>query len=903
MKHSPIIFLGVILLLTGCLNLHKKEELVRIGFSQCTSDDDWRKTMNEEIMREVSFYPDYNIDIIFRDGKNNSKLQSQQIKELVKHNIDILIVSPKEAEPLTPVLEEIYEMGIPVIVIDRKIASSKFTSFVGADNSNIGQEAGKYAAELLNGKGKILEIMGLSSSTPAIERSSGFRNILNQYPEIQVIGNFDGRWLESFVMANKDSLKTLLRGVDLVYAHNDPMAKAIRAIGNEIGVAPNVIGIDGLTTPDGGVEMVMNNTIDATFLYPTGGDKAIQIAISILKNQPFQKYNYLQTFRIDKTNAQTILLQGYRILEQQQKIDLQRNEIGKLSGLIEKQNTFLILTTMVLNLLLLVIGLIVYFLYQKNKTNRKLNRQNQTIDMQKKKIIEQRDNLVQMAKVAEEATEMKFRFFTNISHEFRTALSLISLPIKKIYEEELVEEKKEELKSVWKNTERLLRLSNELLNFRKLDKNKYPVHFNRGDIALFVSEIISHFEGEAKKKEIRLQSDIPLSLHADFGKGIIDKVLVNLISNALKHAPCKGIVTITLNADNNIICLEVLDNGPGIPAAEIPFVFDRFYQVDKQNSTKGTGLGLALARELIQLHGGSIEVKSELDVGTVFTINLPQYHQTLPEAEDHLTEIPNLKVNHQIEKNYSIRILIVEDNDELRKIIAEMLSKFFSVQTAEDGTTAIEKIVQEKPSLVISDILMPKMDGIELCRQIKQNPKLFYIPVILLTAMDSEESMVKGFNIGADAYITKPFSEYLLLTRISALLKVQERIKERLNKQLDLNHVSSSNDSYKRFLDKCIVVINENIEVANLTLDFLAEKMNMSRSTLNRRIKEAAQMKAIDFLKKAKLKYAAQLLLSTDFNVNEIAWKSGFSDTKYFSQQFQSEFRSLPSKFREEFEK
>ncbi len=362
------------------------------------------------------------------------------------------------------------------------------------------------------------------------------------------------------------------------------MARAIRIITNEMAFAPVIIGIDGLTTPGGGVEMVVNNIIDATFLYPTGGDNAVQLAISILQDHPYQKYNYLQTFRIDKSNAQTILLQGYRILEQQRKIDIQRHEIGKLSGLIEKQNTFLILTTLVINLLLLVIGLIVYFLYQKNKTNRKLNSQNQTIDMQRKKIIEQHDNLVQMAKVAEEATEVKFRFFTNISHEFRTALNLISLPIKKIFDEEHEGEKKEELATVWKNTERLLRLSDELLNFRKIDKNKFPVKFVRNDIAFFISDIISHFGTEAKKKEIKLNKDIPKVLIADFDKGIIDKVMVNLISNALKHTSDGGHISVEMALAKNKI--KVSDTGTAIYPDEVPFVFDRFYQVDKHNLTR-----------------------------------------------------------------------------------------------------------------------------------------------------------------------------------------------------------------------------------------------------------------------------------------------------------------------------
>ena len=903
MKKIALLFIAY--LISGCMNPTPKNYVFTIGFSQCMADDAWRKIMNDEIRRELSFYPDYDLNLLYRDAHYSTSNQKAQIKELLEHQVDLLIVSPNEAEPLTELIDSIYNLGIPVIIIDREINSSNFTAYVGAENIDIGREAGKYTAELLKGNGKVVEITGLRSSTPAMERSQGYYESLSKYPKIEILRTFEGKWVPSEVYILKDSLLPVLNTCDLVYVHNDPMAKAVKELTETLLNDPVILGIDGLNIVGGGVEMVLNDLIDATFWYPTGGDVAIQTAIKILTGEEFQKYNYLRTFRIDETNAETIFLQGHRITEQTEKIDKQREQIGELSGLIEKQNTFLFLTTIVITLLFLLAGLIAFFLYQKNRVNQQLNRKNKTIEHQNQTIVDQRDNLIQMAKVAEEATEMKIRFFTNISHEFRTALSLISHPAKKLTETNQDTTKSEDIETIWKNTERLLRLSDELLNFREIDKNKYQVEFVRNDLALFIKELIPNFELAARQKHIHIKNDFPLTLMADFDRRIIEKVLVNIVTNAIKYSAKDSNINIEVKEMEGTVLITVSDTGKGINKEELPFIFDRFYRVKQStegNKVSGTGIGLALSKELVQLHGGRINVNSSPEQGTQFIIKIPRYHHSVPEIEDHASDMPDIASLEPIVVNKDIKVLVVEDNIEIRKVIVEIIEKYFTVISAGDGNDGLCKVQDEHPDIVVSDILMPKMDGIELCRQVKSNPSTSATPIILLTAIDSDESKIKGFDIGADAYLTKPFNELLLLTRISGLIKSQQRFKDKLGVFSFLDHKIENNIEEQEFIDNCLTVIYDYIDETNLTLDVIAEKVFVSRSTLNRRIKEITGRKPVDFLKKAKLNYAAQLLLKSSLNVNEVSWKSGFSDAKYFSRQFQQEFNCLPSKFKAEFE-
>ncbi|HEX7494371.1 MAG TPA: substrate-binding domain-containing protein, partial [Bacteroidales bacterium] len=391
MKKYCLIFF---LFLIGCsYNQDKRfEKKIVIGFSQCTMVDEWRKTIVEEMQREISFYRNYNITFIVKDAHDDNNKQIKDIQDLILKGIDLLIVSPNEAQQLTSTVEEVYDKGIPVIVIDRKINSSKYTAYVGADNLSIGNEAGYFAEELLKGKGNILEITGLAGSTPAIERSKGFHEIIDKYPEIRTTKIIAGEWLEEKTMKITDSLFYAFYDFNLIFAHNDFMAHAASISAKKHNIKTYIIGVDGLNTAKGGVNMVLEGFIDGTVLYPTGGDKAIQLALDILTGKPYEKNINLNTYRIDKTNARTIWLQGEQIRSQQQKIDNQVSQVDTLSFSLRRQNTFLVLTNIIILLLVIMVFIIFISLRNKNKLNKALDVMNKTIKMQNNIITKQRDD-------------------------------------------------------------------------------------------------------------------------------------------------------------------------------------------------------------------------------------------------------------------------------------------------------------------------------------------------------------------------------------------------------------------------------------------------------------------------------------------------------------------------------
>jgi signal transduction histidine kinase/DNA-binding response OmpR family regulator/DNA-binding LacI/PurR family transcriptional regulator len=900
-----IILLSLLLFLNISCSREKPQARDKfvIGFSQCTTGDAWRQKMIEEMKREISFYREYNIDLIIKNAENSNRKQIQDIRELVDEGIDLLIVSPNEARPLTPIVEEVYGKGISVIVIDRKIHSEEYTAYIGADNFSIGKEAGQFAISLLKGKGKVLEIQGLKGSTPAMERSEGFREIIKQYNQVNIVKSLQGQWLQEHTKKLTDSLFQYYRNFDLIFAHNDRMARSAYLSCQEYGIDPYIIGIDGLNEPQKGIPMVVKGQIDGTFIYPTGGDKAIQLAIKILTGKSYYKNNILHTTRIDSTNARTYQFQAMELKEQQERIDRQSKLIGELDYLVQRRNTFLVLSLLVILLLIVTAGLIYRFLRQKNKINKTLAAKNATIENQNKKITHQRDHLQRMVKVAEEANEMKLRFFTNISHEFRTILSMIVLPVNELINTTQDPSVKEKLQTIHKSTNRLLRLSEEVMNFRKLDKNRYQVKYHRGNLSDFLREIAESFKPRANKKNITLEYDLPEKVEADFDPGVMEKVIFNLISNAIKYTAEQGKVSLVLFEKNQEVHLLIKDTGYGISEEELPYIFDRFFRGknDPINEDPGTGIGLAFSKELIQLHNGDIQVNSKKNEGTVFQVCIPKYYEKPLEnrfeqdkEQEALSDLP--------EENTDSRhtILIVEDNPELRCVEFNILKKYYHVIVAENGQQGLEQAKYHLPDLIISDILMPGMDGMEMCSLLKKNPLTQHVPIILLTALDSSDNTIKGFDTGADDYITKPFNENILISRIKNLIASREKLKQQLgNAWMDFEEIKSQSQEDQEFIRQCLEIIYENAANEEFRIQGLAEKMNLSQSSLYRKIKKITGMKTVDFMKKAKLKLAASLLLKKNKSISEVAWESGFTDAKYFSKCFTEEFGELPSKYRE----
>jgi len=593
-----------------------------IGVSQC-SDDEWRHKMNKEMQREALFYD--GVQVEFRTAKDNNQYQINDINYFIDRKVDLLIVAPNEAAAITPSVEKAIKKGIPVVVVDRKILSDNYTAFVGADNYKIGSDVGHYIVSRLNGKGNIFEVTGLQGSTPAMERHRGLIDALAGIPNIKRVGSVDGGWLQSQAGEKVDSVLRVHKDIDLLFAQNDRMAIGAYLAARQQGREKEMlfVGVDALPGKDYGLEQVISGVLDATFIYPTGGDKVMQIAMNILEKRPFEKENILSTALVDKTNARVMQLQTDHILEQDGKIEKLNGQIDEFWSRYSAQTMFLYACLVILILFAALLGIIVRAYWMKNRMNAELS-------SQKKKLEEQRDQLISLSKQLEEATHAKLVFFTNVSHDFRTPLTLVAAPVEQLLEDEaLTSRQRSLLQMVHKNVTILLRLVNQILDFRKYENGKLELVLSNIDLRAQLQEWSGAFRALALKKHIHFildvengQADYKMALDAEK----MERIYFNVLSNAFKFTPENGSIVVTLSAiaqadGKEYARLVVSDSGSGISVQHIRHIFDRFYQIDVNHA--GSGIGLALTKAFVELHGGTIAVDSMEGKGTVFTIDIP----------------------------------------------------------------------------------------------------------------------------------------------------------------------------------------------------------------------------------------------------------------------------------------
>jgi len=900
-KAPSVIFLFVLLL--GC-KPESENQFYKIGFSQCVSSDKWRQAMHDEMHRELLFYPEFEFEI--KDAKGNNKTQIKQINEFIKQGVDLLIVSPNEAEPITSVIEKAYRSGIPVITVDRKTTSNQYSSFIGADNYEIGKTAGQYAQSLISEGDKVIEIWGLQGSTPAIERHKGFnQQIGDNYEKVNVYSD----WSEE--KATNELLKIIDNhlDVDLIYAHNDRMALAAYQICLNKGISEKVkfIGIDGLSGSIGGIQAVQDGLLDATLLYPTGGEQAIRLAATILRGQPFNKENILATTLINSKNVQIFKLQTDKIISQQRDIERQKERITNQSEVYKIQRLLVYLLS---SGILVIFGLAVY-LYYGQKERQRINRE---LESKNKEIILQQNKIIKYSKEAEEANAARFRFFTNISHEFRTPLTLILGPVEELMRlsKKLPSKIQTDIQLIQKNTYRLLRLINQLMEFRKLENGKLKVKASENDLIDFVSEIVLAFRLLAEEKKVNfdyLHSDLDLKLWFDVN--MIDKVIFNLLSNAFKFTPAGGNIKVQIINENKVVKIIVEDNGRGMSKEHVVHAFDRFYQGESY-SAKGSGLGLSLTKELIELHSGEIVLKSERGLGTRFEVMLRKGHDHFTKEEKLDTNNPfeiegNEYINHLsdisiIEKNDTKtdqKILIVEDDEDLLLFVKNHLSEYYEIIQCDNGEKAIHLAQEEVPDLVVTDVLLGRMDGFEVTKTIKSDIRTSHIPVVIMTSKTDDEFKVQGMQAGADQYITKPFRIEYLLESIKSHLKSRELLKRHFN--INENQAEEANqfpiDLDKSFIEDFKKVVIENMKDPGVNVDFFCRELGLSRIQLYRKVKALLGQSVNDYLNDMRLSNA-QKLLRTDLSISEIAYQSGFSSPAYFSTAFKSKFKVSPSDYK-----
>ncbi len=904
--------LTIICLSLLCIACNKKEEKrYRIGFSQCGDADNWRKAMLSEMKTELVFHPD--IELVYKQANDSSNLQIEQVRELLNSRIDLLIISPNEAQPLTPIVEEAYSKSIPVIVVDRKTASNSYTNYIGADNYEIGYNAGQYTASLLKGAGNIVEITGLPASSPAIEREKGFLDAIKNYPHIKITHRVNGDWVKPRAKEALGKIAASLHHIDLVFAHNDVMGQGAHEVLESMGLTDKVkiIGVDALHGKDVGMEFINEKILTASLLYPTGGAESIQNAVKILNKEAVSKQTLLQTLVVDSTNVRMMSLQSGKILEQQGDIEKQQQVMAEQLHTYYTQRNLLYVFAATLVLALVFAGLLFYSRMLNKRINKQLSKKN--------------EQLQEMSVKEEAAHQARLNFFTNISHEFRTPLSLILAPLEELIEQpKLGTAVKQPLKMVQKNALRLLRLLNQLIDFRKIEFNKMQVTATPTDIVAFVNEIIQTFKPIAEKRNIDcrlLTTERSLEIWAD--ESMLDKIFFNLLSNALKFTPDNGFITIHIqkNALTNSVDLLVEDNGIGMSPEETKQVFDIFYQGD-YGKHKGSGLGLPLVKELIDLHKGSIRVNSQKGKGSTFTIVLPLGNAHFSREQLHSVDIsqkftseeenifladlhtPDLSSYAIAENISSIKeerksILLIEDNPEMRAFLSNKLTGHYTIYEATNGSEGTALAFEQMPDIIISDVMMPVKDGITLAQQLKKDVRTAHIPIILLTAKSSEQHQAEGLEAAVDAYITKPFNAANLQRTIQNLLVNRDKLKEHYSLGLPANIKTGGKKSDRLFIADFKAVVEKNISNENLTSDEIGKELNISKIQLYRKVKALLDTTVNEYVLNTRISKAKYYLQHEDLGIGEIAYKTGFSSPAYFSTVFKTKTGQTPKQFKQ----
>ena len=870
------------------------------------------------MVREASFYP--GVEVKIKTAHDSNQKQIRDIESFIADGVDLIIVSPNEAIPLTPVIEKAMQEGIPVVLVDRKTSSIQYTAFVGADNFEVGKEVGIYASNLLNGKGNIAEIRGLKGSTPDSERHRGFMSVIANQPGIQVIYQDYGDWLHKTAKKRmKDALGKNLP-IDLVFAFNDEMAAgAHEAITVTSGIKkPVILGIDALPGTEGGIQKVINGMLDATFIYPTGGEKAIQTAVHILNNEPYEKENILYTAVVDKTNARVLKLQTDQIIQHQNRINQLNNVLNVNLEKYSTQRLLLFSSLLVLSLILVLLVLLIRAYSSKNKSNKILASQNIAINKQKEELSEQRDQLITLSKNLEEATQAKLVFFTNISHEFRTPLTLIQGPLESLMTKEtLTSEGKGLIQLMRKNTHVLLKLIDQIIDFRKYENGKMQMYFTLSDLKGFIGEICDSFVEYGKKKHIHFSfkaSDDDFTLWFDSDK--MEKICYNLLSNAFKFTPENGKIEVQLTKKEFngefIAQMTVSDTGAGISEHHIHSVFDRFYKVDSRAA--GSGIGLHLTKMLVELHNGEIKIESQEGKGSTLTIEIPFKQKEITITEQYPTLVTPVEREEVLlyepenEKNESQNlntdkplVLLVEDNADLRGYIRNLLKEDYEIIEAPNGHIGLQKAMKFVPELILSDVMMDVMDGFELCSQVKTNLSTSHIPVMLLTACAQDEQRAIGFESGADAYIPKPFNESLLKIRIRKLIENREKVKEFFQQNLTFGDKTDRKENVaeidKSFINKFRKLIEERLIDSDLNVDEIGKNLGLSRVQLYRKIKSLTNYAPNELVRIIRLKASEQLLINSEKTISEIAYDTGFSSPSYFTKCFKEYFNESPTDY------
>lgn len=911
-----------------------------IGVAQC-SEDSWRAKLNEELRTATYLYD--NVDIRVVSADDNDTLQRAQIDRFIDDGVDLLIVSPNQMNSISEAVDRAYDSGIPVILLDRKTGSGKYTAFIGADNVDIGRSIGEFVATRLGGRGTVVEIQGLEGSSPAVERHRGFTDVLGRYPDIHIIASPSGNWLQDSGDEAMDAVmrQDTDRQIDCVFGHNDRMAvgayETMKGYGADVG-GMLFAGVDALPGADGGIARVHDGTLTVSCIYPTGGDKVMELAMNILEGRPYNKENTLRAALVTRDNAGVMLMQAEEMARQNEYLDTLHGKIDTYLAQYNHQKVYLLLSV-------IIVILLIFFFIMAYRA------------------------MLMRRRMAEEAANAKLVFFTNMSHEFRTPLTLIADPVEQMLDDDnLTPRQRGRLEIVSRNARVLLRLIGEILDFRKLQNGKMTLMATRFRLSEQARVWTDSFRPVAESKGIELccRTADGIEVVTDMYK--VERICYNLLGNAIKHTRRGGTVTLTVTAADTrgMVALSVSDTGEGIPRDKQQNIFDRFFMVNG-SAADGTGIGLALVKAFAEMMGGRVTVESEPGHGATFTVLLPaEIEAGESDGNDGrdgsdgkngscgsaAAAAQQAQSSAPAESSDSRpQVLVVDDSDDIRTYISSLLGDRYAIISAADGSEGLRMAVECVPDLIVSDVMMPVMDGLEMCRRVKGETATSHIPVLMLTARTLEEQRAEGYDCGADAYITKPFSGKVLVSRVENLLESRRRLRELFagiygsngrngsdgsygrngNDGRNVNDGKNGNDgrngSYgkngndesnyifdnppadgccsgaapvanaadSRFMTRLRDFIAANIADSDLNVETISAEMGLSRVQLYRKVKAMTGATPVELIRLTRLRRAEELLLEGGKTVSEVAYGVGFSSPSYFIKCYKDHFGHTPN--------
>lgn len=929
LRYFIFILLGVVLFMA--IPACNREPVRRVGISQCSLDD-WREKFNDEIARELIFYPGTEVEILSAD--EDPVKQERDIRHFIEEGYDIIVMSPVEAHSLSPIVQEAVENGIPVLTFDRMVEGESYTAHIGADNLLIGNNAGEFVAEKLGGSGKVLEIGGLAGSTPARDRHRGLHEVINRHSGMQLLATAYGSdWTPATGARLADSLLALYPDVDALVVQNDRMAIAARQVANRRGLDRLVItGVDGVDST--GIKAVAEGVLDATVFYPTGGYEIMRTVDDILNGKQVERKLILSTGRwVDSSNVDMMQLQGASLAEDTRKIARLKDKVDQFSTLHSTQRALIYAIVCILLLCAISIFALLRGYWERQRSQEALARQNEQLESQncqleqqkkeltdqKTELTEQRDRMAELNERLNTATTAKLAFFTNVSHDLRTPLTLIAEPLRQLREApQLTDSQRTLLGLASKNVKILMRLINQILDFRKYENGKLTLNLSEVNAGECFADWTGSFRTLASKRHIklRLNDSWPAGHTMALDVEKVERIYFNIMSNAFKFTPDNGSITVNVNGDDNILTVRVADTGRGMNAEDMRRVFERFYQSETVRP-EGSGIGLAVSKAFATMHGGDITVDSIEGKGAVFTVTIPITHISSDEAQSERVNVHissdeiNLELGEpdevpEIELGDKPCVLVIDDNADIRAMLKQLLSSNYTVLEAPDGRYGVKMAARYMPDLVVCDVMMPGMDGMECCLRLKEETATSHIPVLLLTACALDEQRSEGYRHGADGYLSKPFSGDVLQARVESLIANRRRLSAAL---LERNPASVKSESVTKadptkaksgdldseFYRAFTKIVEEQLSNSELTTEEVAEQMGFSRTQLYRKLKALTNYSPNELIRNMRLRKARHLLATTEDTVSQIAYAVGFGTPSYFSKCFKEWYGELPA--------